>query len=1391
MKATSSPRAKIALIANLIVAIGITMNMSTASAQTVLQDSFTGAQPQLDWLAYGNACMTAGSGAANSAGGQIPSCTQITDTVGNGALRLTDALDNEAGAIVDQQAYSTASGLQVTFTTYTYGGNSGGAAADGADGIGFYLLSSISPTGTPGGTNPYQLGAFGGSLAYSCSNVNNSSGNSSINIPANHYNGMPNGYLGLGIDEYGNFLNSGDNTGTGSTANNTWGSSSSGTIASGSGPQYQPQRIGLRAWGNVTKTALLSVNSNATDADVQSTCKNNGIYIGSTTYASTSSNNGNTATASTNYTYTVTSTTTTYTNPDTNSTVYSYTTDTYGSTSPIYTTKTSATTQLYSSSKCSSSSSTSNPTGGGSLWIDVTSGSGKKTTTTCTELTETTANNSTTAGGMNTGTIVYAISGVTYNSSSGTPPSVSSSTAYGSTLYGSSTCSSKSLYSTGTAYGSVSIGNSGSNVCTSLTVAGSATYPWFPDYTAISGGSTILTYSSTGTNNPIANESATARTSATPIAYKLTITPSPNSMLSLQYSYNGGTYQTILAPTLITTSNPALPTNLYFGFGGSTGGSNNVHEITCFQVTPSDQSASSAGVNVEQSGEVQTGTQIYLASYHTNNWWGELTSQNIVVNGGTVSISSTYNWDSSCVLTGGNCTTTGVNGMTAQASRNLLTWNDASAAGTQLAWANLSSNEKAALNVSDNNGQNRLSFLAGSRTDEIPTSTGVATSTQVFRDRTSILGDIIDSSPTWVGPPSAPYTATWSDLLYPNSTPSENTGTQTYPQFVTAEATRLNVVYDGANDGFMHGFEAGSYNADGSFNSTGNDGAEVLGYMPAAVMYSIHSATSSADYSSPNYSHEYYTDATPGTGDLFYNGAWHTWLASGLGAGGNAIFALDITNPSNFSGNTGTAVMGEWDSTSLTCYLGTTENTSCGGYMGQTFGTPEIRRLHNGEWGIIFGNGLSSANGHAGIFVLLINGSGTEDKLYYLDTGVGTTSNPDGIAYVTAADMDGDHITDYVYAGDYYGNVWRFDLTSSTASSWAVSTYGNGTATPLFTTPIITTTSTTTSGGTTTSATPVYTTLTTTQQQTQTLGSTSSTASNGTTTTTTVTNQPIITQVVVVAVTPTTNGLPRVMVEFGTGNVVPQSIASGVQYAGGQQTVYGVWDWDVGKAAPTTGYAGLIGSSSAPGGSSGSTTIINYSQLEAQTVTNQTSATTSGTGQGYRTLSSNAVCFAGTTCTTTSGSTTTTTNGNQFGWLLNLPGYNGVSGVGGVNQTEQVIYSPIETEGAFIVNTVVPANNSPTSCTVQSALGWTMALNPGTGGAFAESFFANSSGVFATLDNAAVGGIALNATGSPSVVTNSGNYYLISQTSTGAGTINPIQPPLNGTSQRLTWQQIY
>ena len=1212
-----------------------------ANAQTanVVSDTFTGTSATNPWVPFGQACLTAGGGS-----GTIPACKSIVDTAGSGALRLTYAQGNQSGAIISNpsMAFSSSQGLQVTFTTYTYGGNSGGTAKDGADGIGFYLLNG---TATP------NLGAFGGSLGYSCSNTNSP------------HDGMAGAYLGLGMDEFGNFLNGGagnDNTATGDPAT---------SLNGGNGAFYQPGRIGLRGYGNVNTANLQTLSAagyTVQQADVQATCETG------------------------QYSYVTTAAFTTYT--------YAYTYSNNG-------------TQTYSGN-------------------------------------------------------LYQKSGNSYSQQGATVSSPTTSTNDGYTG------------SDNAPYGKVGSSHYAITVKNNpvVTPAVMSTPQAVPDYAVIPNG-----YLNLPSTTPIANEGTSTRTTATPINYKLQITT--DGKLSFWYSYNGGTYNTVLAGQSIAASNGTMPGSFLFGFGASTGGSNNVHEITCFLATPANLSASSAGLNVQQSGEVQTGTQVYLAYYHPTNWWGELTANSLVVTGTgtgtTVSISTAANWDASCVLTGGTCSAMGTTSggatitTTAQTSRTLVTWSGT--AGIPFTEGRLTPTELGWLEAGTSTGTagatNLVDYLSGGRTNEVPAAG--PSGTKIYRSRTSVLGDIIDSGPTWVGPPSLTYPATWGDLLYPTATPPENVSSaQTYPAFQTADATRLNVVYDGANDGFLHAFSAGSMTAGGAYNSAGNNGQELLAYMPQAILQTIHNGTTPAlDYSSPNYSHNYFVDATPGTGDLFYSGAWHTWLVSGLGSGGNAIFAIDITDPTTLGVG---SIIGEWGSTGtsinpvtgsnagtgtnpLVC-VSDSSTSQCSSNLGQTYGTPQIRRLHNGEWGIIFGNGFNSSTGHAGIYVMTFTSGGALDKVYYLDTGVTPTSasTPDGIAYVTPTDFDGDHITDYVYAGDYYGNVWRFDLTSSTATSWAVTNYGSGTTPkPLFTTPSVTTTCTVT-----TTPCPAASTL--------------------------ALNQPITTALVILSIAPNAAGTPRIMVDFGTGAVIPQTTINGIQYAQGQQALYGIWDWQVGVAGTAgVNYDGLTGTAVPK-------TAITTSQLQVQTATDVT-ATSSSSGQGTRTVSNTSICFVGMNCGTSS--TGAPVAGTDYGWYMNLPANTGLpstaTGPAPSYQTEQVIYSPIETEGAFIVNTTVPANNAPLTCTVSSALGWTMGINPATGGTLSTAFFASSGGGFITANGVAASGIAVNATGSPSVVMANSNPYLISQTTSGVGTINQINPPPNEAGGRLTWIELH
>ncbi len=856
------------------------------------------------------------------------------------------------------------------------------------------------------------------------------------------------------------------------------------------------------------------------------------------------------------------------------------------------------------------------------------------------------------------------------------------------------------------------------------------------DYALISGANTVF-------STKIANESATKRGQGTPITYNLQITS--DGKLSLSYKISGGVYQPVLTKQSISVSNGTLPANLRFGFAGSTGGSRNIHEITCFQATPADQSDSSAGVNTQQAAQVRTGTQVYLSYFHPNNWWGQLTSQNLTYNAttGLVSISNAFNWDASCVLTGGTCAATGTTGGVAQgpSARNILTWNGTQ--GIPLQWASLTSAQQAALDAGDaTQTSNRLAFLRGDRTNE-QTSTGSGT----YRLRTSVLGDIQHSNPTWVGPPMSPYGATWTDLLYPSATPPENATTaQTYPSFATTWVTRPNLVYSGSNDGMLHGFRTGAYdgatssgNPFGNFTTTTtpNDGAEVMAYMPGTVVQAIHSGTdATVDYASPQYVHAFSVDATPGTGDVFYNKAWHTWLVSGQGAGGNAVFAIDITDPSKLTeSNAKNVVLAEWTSSNMPCSA-----AGCGAYLGNTYGTPMIRRFHNGMWGVVFGNGFNSSGGHAGIYIITVDPVSGAQTAYYLDAGTDPTGKgrANGIAYTTPVDLDGDHTVDYIYAGDLLGNIWRFDVTSSSPASWGVSSFGGTSPAPLFSTPLIT--------------------------------------ASGVTT-----NQPITTRLIV-ASTPVSPGssTSRVMVEFGTGQEFPATTTAAVSYAAGQQSIYGIWDWNMtawNTLNPTVAYATLTGTT-APKATLAFVSGVSAPILATQTITQI--AASSGAIVGTRTVSSNPVCWTG------ASNVTGCSTYNQFGWLANLP----VTG-------EQVIYNPVIYQGALVANTTIPPNDSIFACSSTLPSGWTMAFVPTDGSSFSNSFFPNSNNQFVQVTSptnanvkVSVTGVALNATGTPSVVSALNNPYLINQTASGVGSATQINPTKNSKTKRLNWTQL-
>lgn len=226
------------------------------------------------------------------------------------------------------------------------------------------------------------------------------------------------------------------------------------------------------------------------------------------------------------------------------------------------------------------------------------------------------------------------------------------------------------------------------------------------------------------------------------------------------------------------------------------------------------------------------------------------------------------------------------------------------------------------------------------------------------------------------------------------------------------------MIYIGANDGMLHGFDS-------------ETGVERFAYMPAEAL-PLAKRVIEIGYEA---NHVFSVDGFQRAVDTYWDSAWHTTLIGSMGIGGSTVFALDVSNPESFAASD---VL--WEVSSDT-------HAS----LGISVPRPTIARMANGEWAAIVANGYNSASGVA---KLLIFNAKTGVLIKEISTEQGSTSDKNGLSSPIPIDLDGDRIVDTVYAGDLHGNMWKFDLSSDNTNQWEVAYAtkpNNGDPLPLFT----------------------------------------------------------------------------------------------------------------------------------------------------------------------------------------------------------------------------------------------------------------------------------------------------------------------------------------------------
>jgi type IV pilus assembly protein PilY1 len=382
--------------------------------------------------------------------------------------------------------------------------------------------------------------------------------------------------------------------------------------------------------------------------------------------------------------------------------------------------------------------------------------------------------------------------------------------------------------------------------------------------------------------------------------------------------------------------------------------------------------------------QLQADTKMYATQFSSARWDGTLTAYSLDANGAPL---PTPAWTTDSTFRPSSTGPTSFRIFARGASGSLVAVTDT---GSGLPAAVLTALDAEAARI----GRTRQALLKWVLGDASDPS---------LRARSRLMGAVINSAPVFEGGRDYGYGVTrWSD-----ATPIDG---PVYAEYLKrkrkgdATNTPKPTVYVGSNDGMLHAFN-------------GETGAHRFSYMPTPVFNRIGNR---AQVGGP---HVWMVDGQIAVHDVHETGVgWRTILIASMGAGARGLFALDVTDPDN------PVLKWEW--------------FPADDDLGFVTGEPVIARARSGEWVVTFGNGYGSVSNRSVLYVLNAL-TGVQLRKIVADTN---TTEANGLSSPALLYLPGKLLA-YAYAGDLRGNLWRFDIGStSSVADWKLD-FGNQ---PLF-----------------------------------------------------------------------------------------------------------------------------------------------------------------------------------------------------------------------------------------------------------------------------------------------------------------------------------------------------